>query len=234
MKILCLIIARGGSKSLPNKNIMKINNLPLIAYSILQAKKSKKVNRVIVSTDSEKIAKISKKYGAEILFKRPKNISGDLTTDYEVFSHALNWLKVKENYIPDWVVDLRAPEPIRSVKIIDRAIDCIIKKRGYDSLRSINASQSDPRLMWQLQKKRSKKVFENKIKNPFNNLSKKYFFWQNGYIDIIKSSTILKKKSISGSKILPFKTEEITYTIDYKDDLKKISEILKKKLKELI
>jgi hypothetical protein len=88
--------------------------------------------------------------------------------------------------------------------------------------------------MWQLQKKRSKKVFENKIKNPFNNLSKKYFFWQNGYIDIIKSSTILKKKSISGSKILPFKTEEITYTIDYKDDLKKISEILKKKLKELI
>ena len=97
-KIICLIIARGGSKSLPNKNIIKINKIPLIAYSILQAKQIKFIQRVIVSTDSEKIMKISKKFGAEILFKRPKKISGDLSTDFEVFEHAINWLKKYENY----------------------------------------------------------------------------------------------------------------------------------------
>ena len=75
MKIICLIIARGGSKSLPGKNILKINNIPLIAYSIYQAKQIKKINRIIVSTDDNEIMRVSKKYGAEILFKRPKIIS---------------------------------------------------------------------------------------------------------------------------------------------------------------
>ena len=115
-KIICLIIARGGSKSLPNKNIIKINKIPLIAYSILQAKQIKSIQRIIVSTDSDKIMKISKKFGAEILFKRPKNISGDLSTDFQVFEHALKWLKKNEDYEPDYIVDLRAPEPIRNVK----------------------------------------------------------------------------------------------------------------------
>ena len=128
-KIICLIIARGGSKSLPNKNIIKINNIPLIAYSILQAKQIKSIQRVIVSTDSEKIMKISKNYGAEILFKRPKKISGDLSTDFEVFEHAIKWLIKNENYKPDYIVDLRAPEPIRSIKKINQAINIILRTK---------------------------------------------------------------------------------------------------------
>jgi len=237
-KIICLIIARGGSKSLPNKNIIKINKIPLIAYSILQAKQIKSIQRVIVSTDSEKIMKISKKFGAEILFKRPKKISGDLSTDFEVFEHAINWLKKNENYIPDYIVDLRAPEPIRSIKKIKQAINIILKKRNADSLRSMNESKSSPSYMFQIKNGKYKNIINNKSPFFLNNLRNfkkiKKYYWQNGYVDIIKTNTILKKKSMCGTKIIPFITKEKTYTIDYKDDLEKISKILKPYKKLLV
>ena len=76
MDVLCIIPARAGSKGIKNKNIQKINNKPVIEYSISCAKKAKLVNRIIVSTDGEKIAKISKDVGAEIPFVRPKKLSG--------------------------------------------------------------------------------------------------------------------------------------------------------------
>ena len=236
-KIICLIIARGGSKSLPNKNIIKINNIPLIAYSILQAKKIKSIERVIVSTDSEKIMKISKKYGAEILFKRPKSISGDLSTDLEVFQHAVNWLKDNENYKPDYIVDLRAPEPIRSIKKIREAVKIILKKKDFDSLRSMNLCKSSPQTMFQLKNGKHKNIIDDQSPSILSNLSKyknQDFFWQNGYVDIIKTNTITKKKSMCGTKVIPFITNEKTYTIDYKDDLEKISKILKPYKKMLV
>lgn len=236
-KIICLIIARGGSKSLPNKNIIKINNIPLIAYSILQAKKIKTIERVIVSTDSEKIMKISKKYGAEILFKRPKNISGDLSTDFQVFKHAINWLKKNQNYKPDYIVDLRAPEPIRSIKKIREALNLIIRKKNYDSLRSMNETKSTPDTMYQISTGSYKNIINGKLTSILSNLSvrkKNKYFWQNGYIDIIKTDTIIKKKSMCGTKVIPFITKEKTYTIDYKDDLEKIAKILKPYKKMLI
>ena len=76
-KVLAIIPGRGGSKGIPYKNIRKLGNLPLIAHTILSAKNSKNVNRVIVSTDNDKIASISKKFGAEIPFMRPKKFSLD-------------------------------------------------------------------------------------------------------------------------------------------------------------
>lgn len=236
-KIICLIIARGGSKSLPNKNIIKINNIPLIAYSILQAQKIKAIQRVIVSTDSEKIMNISKKYGAEILFKRPKKISGDLSTDLEVFEHTINWLKKNENYKPDYIVDLRAPEPIRSIKKIKEAINMIVAKKNFDSLRSMNETKSSPNTMFQIINGSYKNIFNGKSPSILNNLIElkdNKYFWQNGYVDIIKTDTILNKKSMCGSKVIPFITKEKTYTIDYKDDLEKISKILKPYKKMLV
>ena len=236
-KIICLIIARGGSKSLPNKNIIKINNIPLIAYSILQAQKIKAIQRVIVSTDSEKIMNISKKYGAEILFKRPKKISGDLSTDLEVFEHTINWLKKNENYKPDYIVDLRAPEPIRSIKKIKEAINMIVAKKNFDSLRSMNETKSSPNTMFQIINGSYKNIINGKSPSILNNLIElkdNKYFWQNGYVDIIKTDTILNKKSMCGSKVIPFITKEKTYTIDYKDDLEKISKILKPYKKMLV
>ena len=153
-----------------------------------------------------------------------------MSTDLEVFEHAINWLKKNENYKPDYIVDLRAPEPIRSIKKIKEAINIILRKKNFDSLRSMNESKSSPDMMFQITNGRYKNIISRKLpsilKNLVNLKNKKYF-WQNGYVDIIKTETILKKKSMCGTKVIPFITKEKTYTIDYKDDLEKISKILK-------
>ena len=89
MKITAIIPARGGSKKIPKKNIKMFLGKPLIYYSIQQAKKSQYIQRILVTTDDEEIRKISKMYGAEVPFLRPKEISGDLSTDLEFFQHYL-------------------------------------------------------------------------------------------------------------------------------------------------
>ena len=91
LNIISIIPARSNSKRIKNKNIAKYKNKPLIAHSILQSIKSKYVNRTIVSTDSKKYANIAKKYGAEVPFLRPKNISKDSSTDLECFNHCLKF-----------------------------------------------------------------------------------------------------------------------------------------------
>ena len=95
MKNLAIIPARGGSKGLKNKNILKFNNKPLLAWSIIAAKKSKLFSKIIVSTDSKKIAVIAKKYGAEVPFLRPKKLSSDRSKSVDLVIHALDFYKKK-------------------------------------------------------------------------------------------------------------------------------------------
>ncbi|HOO28495.1 MAG TPA: hypothetical protein PLU43_08520, partial [Lachnospiraceae bacterium] len=91
-KILAIIPARSGSKSVTDKNIRLMDGKPMLAYSIGHAVRSKYINRVIVSTDSEKYAKIAKEYGAEIPFLRPAEYATDTALDFDVFFHALTFL----------------------------------------------------------------------------------------------------------------------------------------------
>ena len=96
---ICVIPARGGSKRIPKKNIKKFNGKPIIAYSIDAAFKSKCFEEVIVSTDDDEIASISLKYGAQVPFKRPKNLSDDYTPTIPVIKHAINWFEKNNNII---------------------------------------------------------------------------------------------------------------------------------------
>lgn len=129
MKVLAIIPARKGSKGIKNKNIQLLNGHPLIAYSICAAVKSKNINKIICSTDSKKIAKIARKYGAETPFIRPKKYAADFSSDLEVFKHCLNWLKKNENYTPDFIVHLRPTSPIRFLKDISKGLEIIYKKK---------------------------------------------------------------------------------------------------------
>ena len=97
-EILIIIPARGGSKGIKNKNFKKMLNKPLIYWTIKQTKKINKKSRTIVSTDSKKIKKISLKYNISVPFMRPKNISKDNSTDYELIKHAIDFFK-KKKYI---------------------------------------------------------------------------------------------------------------------------------------
>jgi len=95
VNVVAIIPARSGSKSLADKNIKELSGHPLIAYSIAAAKMSKKIDRVIVSTNSQKYAKIAKQYGAEAPFIRPDEFSTDTSTDKDFLVHAMNWLEKK-------------------------------------------------------------------------------------------------------------------------------------------
>jgi len=233
MKILCLIPARSGSKGVPNKNIKLLGNKPLLAWSIEQALASKRVAnmRIIVSTDSEEYQKIAQKWGAEVPFLRPAKISQDLSTDYEFIKHALDWLELNENYIPDIILQLRPTQPCRKVEDIDKCLDIFIKNISeYDSLRSVIEFEKSPYKMYTIDDNILIPFYREVegIKEPYNECRQKLpkTYLHNGYIDIFKTS-IFKDKTISGHKIYPYLMNKFdTIDIDTLDDWNKCEKIL--------
>ena len=117
-KILAIIPARGGSKSIPRKNLIKIFDKPLIAWTIEAAKSCTNIDRIIVSTDDLEIADVSRSYGAEVPFIRPDNYATDISKDIEYHIHALNWLKENESYDPYALVNLRPTTPLGIPKLL--------------------------------------------------------------------------------------------------------------------
>ena len=107
LKIMALVPARAGSKRVKEKNMRLLGGIPLIGHKIKAALKSEYINKIVVSTDSEKIRAIAEEYRVKVPFLRPPEISGDNSTELEFHQHALNWLREKENYIPgmQWIGD---------------------------------------------------------------------------------------------------------------------------------
>ena len=120
--VLAIIPARSGSKSVVDKNIRNIAGKPMIAYSIEHGLKAECIDRVIVSSDSEKYADISREYGAEVPFIRPAEYATDTSLDIDVFRHALTFLKENEGYEPELVVQLRPTYPIRRINDIEAMV----------------------------------------------------------------------------------------------------------------
>jgi hypothetical protein len=224
MKIIAIISARSGSKSIKNKNIRRYKGKPLIWYSIYIAKKSRFIDRVIVSTDSKKYKTISLNFGAEVPFLRPKKISSDTAIDLEWARHAINFLKNKENYIPDIVVHLRPTTPNRKLKILNNGIKFFLKMiKKADSMRSVSEINQPPQKIFMLKKGFLKGYFDKKLKGEYYNRPRQLYpksFLPNGYIDILKPSVFMKKKTLMGKKILGYITPD-TLDIDEAKDFKK-------------
>jgi CMP-N,N'-diacetyllegionaminic acid synthase len=220
-KILAIIPARSGSKSIIDKNIQSFYGKPLLAHSIEHALKSNRIDKVILSTDSEHYSDIGKSFGAEVPFLRPKEISGDFATDLEVFIHALELLKLKENYIADIVVHLRPTTPIRNVDDIDNMIDLLINSPAADSIRAVTKSKDTPFKMWFKD--------DNNLIRPIisdSNFPEAYnlprqvlpvAFIQTASIDVIRCSTILDKKSMTGNMKLGYEISEFLDIDDFND-----------------
>ena len=129
-RTLAIVPARGGSKSIPYKNIVNLGGRPLISYCIKAIKKSRSVDRLIVTTDDPKIAKVSKKYGAEVPFLRPAELAEDDTPTIPVIEHALKWLDENENYQPDFVLLIQPTEPFVTSEQIDGLFNLMISKKA--------------------------------------------------------------------------------------------------------
>ena len=163
-KILGIVGIRSKSTGLKNKNIKFFGNKPLVAWILRAAKKSKYINRLIVSTDSHVYAKIAKKYGAEVPFLRPKKISTKYSDEIEFIKHALSFLKKNEDYQPDIIVRLLATVPFQKTSEIDKVINLIVKKK-YDSSVIISKAKQHPR--------KALKIIGNKKKYLVSYISKK-------------------------------------------------------------
>lgn len=234
MKILCLIPARSGSKGLTDKNIKMMVGKPLLAWSIQQAKDTEyyrkaEVNmRIVVSTDSENYKKIAMKWGAEVPFLRPKELSEDNSTDLMFIEHALKWLDDNEKYKPDYILHLRPTQPCREKGLID---DCLNKFIGseFDSLRTVIPSKKTPYKMYTKNENELIPLFNNVSgsQEPYN-MSRQYLpktYLHNGYVDIIKSD-LLKTGRLSG-KILAYEMgTQDNIDIDTLKDWKKAERIL--------
>jgi len=223
IKVIAIIPARGGSKGLPGKNIILLGGKPLIAHSIETAKKSKLVERVIVTTDDEEIAGVAREYGAEVPFIRPSELAQDDTSPDPVLKHTLKFLEKKEGFKPEIIVWLEPPCPFRTPEEIDEAIKMLQEDGEADSLRSVIEPFQNPYKSWTIDdKKYLKPLIDTKGQafhtGPRQKTAKVY--WQNGAIFLIKYNTIMKKGNFFGDNILPYVMDSDRFVdIDTKEDL---------------
>ncbi len=231
MHILALIPARGGSKSVPRKNLRPLHGKPLIAYSIEHACNAKLVTRVVVTTDDEEIASVARRHGAEVPFLRPAALAGDLSLDIDYHRHALDWLEGNEGYVPEMVVNLRPTHPVRTPGTIDRAIRLFAAHPEADSLRSVLLADRTPFKMWRMDADGYlvPVAFLEGVAEPYNmpRQSLPLVYWQSGYIDITRPRVIRETNSTTGRRILSFLIEgEEHVDIDYEDAIARAEALL--------
>jgi len=229
-EVLALIPARGGSKSIPRKNIRPFAGHPLIAYSIAAGLSANTVTRVIVSTDDEEIAAISCDYGAETPFLRPTEFSQDDTQDLPVFQHALHWLAENEDYHPEIVVQLRPTSPLRRVAHIDECVRRLLARPDADAVRTVCVPFQNPFKMWRiggdgLMQQLVQTVLREAYNMPRQALPEVY--WQTGYVDAAWAATLLEKNSMTGERILPLVIDPNEWIdIDSPDDWRRAERML--------
>ena len=215
----------------------------MLAHSIDHAKASKYITRVIVSTDSEEYAGIAREYGAEVPFIRPEEYATDTALDYDVFQHALTWLKEQEGYEADIVVQLRPTYPIRDARDIDNMIQLLLDCPDADSVRSMAKATEIPYKMW-LRKPDAVEsgsdqndILQGAVVQPLiTDISECYnmprqqlpvVYYQNACIDVFRSNVVLEKHSMSGEVILGYEMKE-NFDIDTEEDFVKAMKHLDK------
>lgn len=214
-KILAVIPARGGSKGIPYKNIVDAGGKPLIAWTIQEAKKSKYIDKLILSSEDAKIIETALKYGCEVPFVRPAELSKDETPGVDPVLHALNFFNGQYDYI----VLLQPTSPLRTAEDIDKCIEnCIVNRSN--SCVSVKEAKEHPYLMY---------TIENKLLSPFIKEKKKVdrrqdlppVYILNGAVYVTNCEWLLiNKKFVDENTIAYLMPAERSIDIDTKDDLK--------------
>lgn len=230
-KLIALIPARSGSERIKDKNLVKIKGKSLLEITIKNAISSKIFDKIIVSTDSKKYAKIAKNCGAEVPFLRPNKFSGSISPDFEWVSYTLKKLDCLNKGYSHFFI-LRPTSPFRTHKTIIRAWKKFRTTKGIDSLRAVEVCKQHPYKMWIKNKKIISPLFNKKFSNqPSYNVQFKslpIIYVQNACIEISKLNVLNKYNSITGKKITPFFTNKIEgIDINYKEDIFFVKNIAK-------
>ena len=226
--ILGVTLARGGSKGIKNKNLSKINGKPLIYFTIKEAIKSKKITNYVVSTDSYKIKSVAQKYKAETPFTRPKKFSGDKSSSASALKHALTKCEKIYNKKFDYVIELMATNPLKSVTDIDNVIEILLKNKA-DSVIAVN--QLFDHHPARIKKIINGKLFDFAIKEKLESRRqdlKPNAYIRSGSIYAMSRKYVMQgKRYFSGRSLAYILPHERTINIDDENDLL----IAKKKLK---
>tara|TARA_X000000950_G_scaffold288868_1_gene408014 strand:+ start:328 stop:1032 length:705 start_codon:yes stop_codon:yes gene_type:complete len=200
MKPIAFIFARGGSKSIKNKNIKLFNGKPLIYWTIKLAIKSNLFSRIIVSTDDTKIANVSLKYGAEVPFLRPSRLSFDNSNEIYAWKHAIKYLEKNGEYNSEIFVSLPTVSPLKIKKDITDAIK-ILKKTKADLVLGLTKSHRNP--YFNMLRKNKKNYFELVIndKNYINRQKSPKIYDVTTILYVAKKEYVLKTKSLFGGKV---------------------------------
>jgi|SRR5690554_4758541 len=214
--MLAIIPARGGSKGLPGKNIKLLNGKPLIAHTIEAALNSKSISRVIVSTDDDEIAEISKQYGAEIPFMRPDFLATDNAAAVDVYNYTLDRLENEEDKVITEFIVLQPTSPLRTSVHIEEAIDLYMTKKA-DSV--ISYCQEDHPIFWhkfQTDDGRIEEIFEqNYLKNR---QEIRPTFYPNGAIYIFKRELIRNEIYVNENSYMYLMERNSSVDIDTQED----------------
>jgi N-acylneuraminate cytidylyltransferase len=216
-KLNSVILARGGSKGVPGKNIKKVNGIPLLAYPIRAAKKARHISDIYVSTDDIDIKKVALEYGAHVI-DRPKELAQDDTTDVEAMRHAVKYLDSTDD-----IVHLRATTPMVESDILDEAIEYFVENEDCTSLRSGHES---PETAYKSFKKKWGNywggLFDDEYQGEYYNLPRQQLpitYQPNGYIDIVRPKQFMDNDSFHGEHMLAFETDfayEVDTLVDFK------------------
>ena len=228
-EVMALIPARGGSKSVPRKNLLPGAGKPLIAYSILHAQACPSISRIVVSTDDDEIADVARRFGAEVPFKRPAEAATDTATDLQVFDHALRWF-AERRYEPELVVHLRPTGPVRQTELIESAVQLMLENPDADALRSVGTAEQTPYKMWRIEGARLQPLLEFPGHPEAHSMPRQKLpavYWQNGYVDIVRPRTILELNSMTGRVVLPFVVEGKIVELDYVDQIPALERAVK-------
>lgn len=206
-KILGIIPARGGSKTLPRKNIKLLLGKPLLSYMLKAAQESKHLSRVVVSSEDDEILDIAKKHGGkDVVLRRPKELAEDLTPDIPVLQHAVEAIEKKDNITFDYVVLLHATTPLTDAEDIDAVLKKLVSNTSLDSVVSVyEVNDFHPMKM---------KKIENDLLFPYTEgLEEKTTSPRQGYIPVYKRNVaiyaskrdvIMKLGRVWGEKVSPY------------------------------
>lgn len=202
-----IIPARAGSKGVKNKNIRCLRDYPLLAYAIAAAKLCPDVTRIIVSTDSEKYARIARYYGAETPFLRPAELAGDKSTDIEFMQHAICWLYENEHMLPEYFIHLRPTYPLREQSVVNEAVRRIKSDVTATSLRSAHPASNTPYKWFNLRDDGYyKSILDGLTLDEANNPRQAFpdVFIPDGYVDILKTAFIVENDLMHGNRMIGY------------------------------
>ncbi len=217
-RVLGVIPARGGSKGIRQKNLAKLGGKPLLQYTLEAASASRELDRLVLSTEDEEIAAFGREFGIEVPFRRPKSLSGDRISAWEVIRHAVERLDRNEGYRPDVVMTLQPTSPLRQTRHIDEAIR-EFRRRRVDSVIGVCRVKEHPYEVVAFTAGRMRRAVEP-LRRVRGRQDYPEFFYINGAIYLTRRDVLLRPGPGYGTKVWGYVMDFVSsFDIDTPEDL---------------